>query len=144
MRLLNYRSCLLLLLLLLLLFVGMLFFSYSSRYQGNGCDSCVVWCLIWPNTNDPIRRSSIFIVSFEHISHLVLVLLLLTLACKCRLVISYHIPVKTCLHFWNTYSLQWTTVNILIHFKYMKNANHLRIVRNSRTRKNIPANIKTY
>ena len=38
-----------------------------------------------------------------------------------------------------------TTVKILIYVKYTQNANDLGIVRNSgRTRKNIPANIKTY
>ena len=31
------------------------------------------------------RRSGLFIVNFEHISHLVLVFLLLTLSGKCRL-----------------------------------------------------------
>ena len=38
-----------------------------------------------------------------------------------------------------------TTVKVLIHIKYVKNANHVGIVGNSkRTRKNIPENIKTY
>ena len=38
-----------------------------------------------------------------------------------------------------------TTVKILIHIKYVKNANHLGIVRNSkRAHINIPVNIKTY
>ena len=38
-----------------------------------------------------------------------------------------------------------TTVKILIYIKYVKNASHLEIVRNSeKTRKNIAANIKTY
>ena len=38
-----------------------------------------------------------------------------------------------------------TMVKILIHIKYEKNENHLGIIRNNEsTRKNIPANIKTY
>ena len=37
-----------------------------------------------------------------------------------------------------------TTVKMLIHIKYVKSANHLGIVQNrERTRKNLPANIKT-
>ena len=44
-----------------------------------------------------------------------------------------------------TLALFSETVKILIHIKYVKNPNHLWIVRNSeRTRKNIPANIKIY
>ena len=59
-------------------------FKVNNRNTGTRCDICSKLTLKTPERRY-WRRSGVFNVNFEHISHLVLVFLVLTLAGKCRL-----------------------------------------------------------
>ena len=59
--------------------VGIYLFKVNNRNTRTRCEICSKLTINTPERRQ-WRRSGVFIVNFEHISHLVLVLLLLTLS----------------------------------------------------------------
>ena len=58
---------------------GNYLFKVNNKSTRTRCEICSELTIKTPERRQAWRRSGVFIVNFEHISHLVLVLLLLTL-----------------------------------------------------------------